>query len=550
MPGSPNLIGTLYLKSDILMDGKTAQRLSESIVACLEENKIKPSQLSSACVDGLYIKFGVPDILRKSLCVTEGELPFMWDPLHKLGLADKHVSNSGEYPWLTAMTDLCRDLYHHFMWGNNLEQLKKAAEELGVHYKNLSNFSDTRFANSKRGVFLDIFNSLQSIMAVLEADVENMISKLNGTEQEKKKGLEARELKGRLLNKEALLTLAGLCDHYEVFGELVNIVQEVGTLPHLRYDKFNAVLVKFRKMVNHFEDSDCEGNRQCLLKHFHSSVKSLQADGSIQSIPIIDNLPVQAAGLSSSTRSQGRRDKSLGSLLVHNPASALVQERLKHFGNSLHKDFEDNTYNMDHRDIINTTRDILDFECFVNEMKEQELSSDIYSANTFPRFRNAAKALHVPCLEAIKDEVILHQYRAFMRILVKLTDKSKKVDPKQILVQLFDEKENHYQDIQLILHIASCAATKSSVESVMESIVSSYEYASDSRKGFKEESINDVFEIISNGPSPTNCDKIVTTALDNYFKKQKWHFITDRVFKKSETILRLEQQRSSLPFME
>ena len=140
-----------------------------------------------------------------------------------------------------------------------------------------------------------------------------------------------------------------------------------------------------------------------------------------------------------------------------------------------------------------------------------------------------------------------------MQILVEFSEKNKKVDPKQILIQLFDEKLKLYQDIQLVLHIASYAATKSSVESVIESIVSSYEYASDTRKGFKEENINDVFEIISNGPSPTNCDKIVETALDNYFKNKQnksWHFITEKVFKKSETILRLEQLKPSLPFME
>ena len=397
-----------------------------------------------------------------------------------------------------------------------------------------------------------------------------MISNRSGLEQAdaviRKKGQEARELRGRLLNEETLLFLAGLCDLYEVFGELVNIVQEVRTLPHIRYDKFSAVLDKLKKMVDHFEDSDCDGNSQCQLQHFHSSVQSLQAGGSIQSIPIMDKHPVRAAGLSVSTRRQGWRDKSPGPLLVHDSAATLsastleasqdykaVTAKLKHFGKSLHEDFEENTFDTDHRDIINTTRDILDFDCFVKEMKEQELSSDIYSANTFPRFSKAAKALHIPGLESIKDEVLSHQYRIFMRILVDLSEKNKKVDPKQILIQLFDEKLKLYQDIQLVLHIVSYAATKSSVESVIESIVSSYEYASDTRKGFKEESINDVFEIISNGPSPTNCDKIVETALDNYFKNKQnksWHFITEKVFKKSETILRLEQLKPSLPFME
>ena len=410
-------------------------------------------------------------------------------------------------------------------------------------------------------MFLNIFNSIQSILAVLESDVAKMISE-PGDAGIKKKGQEARELRGRLFNVESLLLLAGLCDLYIVFGDLVNIVQEVRTLPHIRYDKFRASLDKFGNMVEHFEDSDCEGTG-CELKNFHSSVQSLRASGTIQTIPILDEEPVRAAGLSVSTRRQSRRDESVGPPLVHNPGSALlettleavqdyktVRAKLKNFGSSLHEDFVEKTYDKEHIEIINTTRDILAFDRHLNEMKEQGISPDIYSANTFDRFNKAAKDLHIPGLEIIKDDVILHQYRIFMRILVKLTKESNSVDPKNILIQLLDPKLKHYEDIQLILHIASYAATKSSVESVMESIVSSYEYASDNRKGFTENSINDVFEIVANGPSPANCDTIVENALDKYFKGQQWHFITDRVFKKSETILRLEQQKSSLPFME
>ena len=143
------MIECLHLGSEILMNGKTAERLTESIVECLKKNLIQPSQLSSCCTDGLYIKFGIPDILRDSLGMTENELPFMWDPMHKLGLIDKHVSDGDEFAWLKTMTEMCRSVYHHFMWGNNLEELKKAADKLGLVYKNLTNFSDTRFANSK-----------------------------------------------------------------------------------------------------------------------------------------------------------------------------------------------------------------------------------------------------------------------------------------------------------------------------------------------------------------------------------------------------------------
>ena len=198
----------------------------------------------------------------------------------------------------------------------------------------------------------------------------------------------------------------------------------------------------------------------------------------------MDKQPVRAAGLGVGTRRQ-RRDESAGPLLVQDAAAALsaatleasqdykgVAEKLKHFGNTLHEDIEDETFDKDHRDIINTTRDILDYDCFLKEMNEQELSPDIYSANTFPRFSKAVKAPNIPGLECTRDKVLSHQYCIFMQILVEFSQKNKKVDPKQILVQLFDEKCKLFHMIQIVLHIASYAATKSSVESVMESIVS------------------------------------------------------------------------------
>ena len=77
-----------------------------------------------------------------------------------------------------------------------------------------------------------------------------------------------------------------------------------------------------------------------------------------------------------------------------------------------------------------------------------------------------------------------------MHILVELSEKNQKVDPKQILVQLFDEKLKLYQDIQLVLHIASYAPTKSIIDSVIESIVSSYECLSDPRINTKATSVS------------------------------------------------------------
>ena len=73
-----------------------------------------------------------------------------------------------------------------------------------------------------------------------------------------------------------------------------------------------------------------------------------------------------------------------------------------------------------------------------------------------------------------------------LKIVFDLSEKSMKVDPKEIIIKLFDEKLKLYQECQLMLHIVSYASSKASCESIVESLVSAYEYASDERKGFTD----------------------------------------------------------------
>ena len=127
------------------------------------------------------------------------------------------------------------------------------------------------------------------------------------------------------------------------------------------------------------------------------------------------------------------------------------------------------------------------------------------------------------------------------------------IDSIIIASKLYSEKEKLFDDIQVVLHIAAYAATKSSCESIVESYISQYEDASDARKNFKEESITDVFEIIRNGPLPSQCDKVVKMALNRYRldqKNMKLHFVTNDVFAKSTVIKRMEKESSMLSFMD
>ena len=70
---------------------------------------------------------------------------------------------------------------------------------------------------------------LKPVISVLENDITAELQNRSGCEaansQVRKRGQEARQMKGALLNQTTLLQLAGLAEIYQVFGVIVNVVQ-------------------------------------------------------------------------------------------------------------------------------------------------------------------------------------------------------------------------------------------------------------------------------------------------------------------------------------
>ena len=64
------------------------------------------------------------------------------------------------------------------------------------------------------------------------------------------------------------------------------------------------------------------------------------------------------------------------------------------------------------------------------------------------------------------------------------------------------------------------SAVKHSCASVLEPFVSRYENHLDARI---EETTNEKFEIDVNGPNLSNCDGIVSEAMDNYWRSRGGH---------------------------
>ena len=147
------------------------------------------------------------------------------------------------------------------------------------------------------------------------------------------------------------------------------------------------------------------------------------------------------------------------------------------------------------------------------------------------------------------------QYKKVINKVVELTsglssEQILDLDSREIVVKLLDSKMKLFENIQIILHIISVAAKKSSCESILESYVSQYEYACDSRSSFGEDGINDTFEIIKNGPIISKCDKVVKISLDRTPEVEVCHFLKDTamLFQRSRIIDEIGSETSPLIF--
>ena len=84
-----------------------------------------------------------------------------------------------------------------------------------------------------------------------------------------------------------------------------------------------------------------------------------------------------------------------------------------------------------------------------------------------------------------------------------------RIDARKVITRLLNSSEKLYEGIQVVNHIITVAATKSTTESV---------YNSNSWKNYREQAMRDSFEVQkADRPLFTRCDSMVKTVLDKYF---------------------------------
>ena len=214
--------------------------------------------------------------------------------------------------WLQELVACCSQIFNTFNWGANYEQFRDATVSWRLSLSNLVNFSETKFANSKRKVFKNIHHQFAPIITCLEEQIEAGKQNRSGLEaantQVRNKAAKATELHGKILSLDFLLCLSGLADIYEQFGAIVQVTQMVHLLPHERLDMYSKAVKKLSNMALCLDHENCaelsehdtKGN--CLWSLYHADKKSFREKGKIRDLTVVNKHGVRAAGLQVATR--------------------------------------------------------------------------------------------------------------------------------------------------------------------------------------------------------------------------------------------------------
>ena len=581
--------------------------------------------------DGAYHKTNTVAYILEKWGKTLEEIPAVWDLMHRLNLSDNKISE--KFPFVLLINDLAKDLFSMFNWGKTHENLRSMALEMEEKFINLTRFSDTRFANSKRRVYqnvLKMFNCITSqLEAYIYADFQNRTQPEARMQDVRDKGEAATNMKGRLVNMKTLLEMSGLADVYEEFGKMINCSQMYRMLPHERQHQVDESVNNLHCLALHFS-TECSGDGCCKTPYFHKAKNTLLNENRFHEVPVFDLRPGRA-GVSSQTRrqSQAATEEGNSNLLIE-----MVQKELIELTMELYEDIKNNAIRIEDRKIIETTKKILDVESLIQEMIDKEIPPLAFSLAKYPEYRLAADQLKIDFL-TIPESTLEKQYKTFIAIIHKLYVKEvgvndgdevddgrnvfsteagdgryvftstseenrdraldeenqdraldeedreedtdaggsgvldcpgdgrhvfshpkekggkKKISSEEVWIRLFDEKNEHFEGIETVLHSAAVAATKNSCESVIESFVSTYEHHSNKIRNMSEDAINDEFTISKNGPEVNNADKIIEDSMDSYFKDRggEWRFLfKTKLFKESKVINKLQKKKSPLGF--
>lgn len=88
---------------------------------------------------------------------------FSYDPMHRSVLVDTMCKRK-EFTWVVEDTHVCQQVFAKFNWGANYEKFGAATALGKLQMRSLVGFSETKFANNRRQVNVNIYHEFPALL--------------------------------------------------------------------------------------------------------------------------------------------------------------------------------------------------------------------------------------------------------------------------------------------------------------------------------------------------------------------------------------------------
>ena len=335
------------------------------------------------------------------------------------------------------------------------------------------------------------------------------------------------QVQGRIFNLTFALAISFLLDIYNVYSCISCLLQEVNVLPFERLEKFDSLLDSFRVMLATLElencpCSPCLSQGFCLWPTYHTDLREVVSTGKYLHIPMGQLLP-------DSTRTRAGGDEAAANVLADvTKVVSTANSRAFNVVDFIYSGLKEKVYTDADRLLISHSRRLTDLGSL---LAVTERAGAAQAASLLWRsWRDSIEFMDQGRLKITMDEYRL-QHRELCRKLEVMSTESgaNELTNLEILSQMFSSKGELSRDIEGILEVLARAIVCSSVESVVESWVSTLEHhASPSRSNMSPERLDDCAMVSINGPQLVHADDVIKDALKLYWNGSKHgdgHFI-------------------------
>ena len=300
----------------------------------------------------------------------------------------------------------------------------------------------------------------------------------------------------------------------------------MSTLPHVRYDQFRELMNDYREMLGHVDISLCpcstfrdiqagdfnidDKNREeaalvCSWPIFHNDIATLKETGQI--VHVIQGRLV--ADPLRDTRAS-RRQRDAIKLLDEDKIIRKVEKRATDLVTHLSSRLEDKVYREKDIMVIKNTRVLLGASSLMQSVVTR--GAPTVANLTWDKFLASSVEVDTSLLERVSAVELRVQYREYVRrleLLSKEPSKRQLSDMQLLELFLLPEGQHLYKDIETVMSVMVRAALMISVESIVESWISTMEHHASQRRTLGEMLLHEEMMIAINGPVLVHCDSIV-----------------------------------------